>query len=121
MIVLRGEQIEALRRPDVDAFRRERTVALRTLFPDETASLDDAALRAHVDAALAGAAAYGLVRKRDLCRFLDLTVLFGLNWKERPERRWMHDILTDRTRGEPGQRLESLVRQALYRLEERAD
>ena len=78
--------------------------------------LGDEALSLLVRKAVVTATHYGLESSRDICRFLDLVMTFGLNW-EAEDLRWMHERMVDEAIADPPARLGRLRREVLYRLE----
>ena len=117
MLVIRKAQMDMFAARNDGLFAQELVPGLRAAFPDETKTRSDAALTEHAREALAQARGYGLAGKRDVARFVNITVLFGLDWARRDETRWMHETLLDDALGRPAQRLEWLVAECLERLE----
>lgn len=65
---------------------------LAEFFPDHCETLRPAALRAHVEQAIAQARSHGLTEGPHLCLFVDLVFLFGHDFDSQP---WAAGILRD--------------------------
>jgi hypothetical protein len=115
-LVIRRAQLQLMARLSDESFLDEMLAHVRTHFPRETAGLAEPSLRRHLEQAIAEARGYSLVRRQDLCRFINLTMLFGLAWAEREPQKWMHALMT-RPEMTPAQRLSRLQRRCLYQLE----
>jgi len=91
------------------------TSHLRAHFPAEVGELDDAELARNIEAALQVATRYGLRSERDRCRFINITTLYGLEFADAPEHRWMHQMLIEPAVPDPAQRLERLCLELIER------
>jgi hypothetical protein len=116
MLVIRKEQMNVLRGASDSALVPEMLAHVRAYFPDKTANQDDTALTVQVKGAIKQARRYSLHTKRDLFRFVNLTMMYGLDWEASEDRRWMHDCLVDPSGGNPNQRLKRVFRRCLYQL-----
>lgn len=104
MLTIRRNQLRALALGD--SLVRDVVDHLRAHLPEQVAQWSDEEAKTHVRAALRSAYSYGLEGRRDLFRFVNLTVFAGLRWWRRPETAWMHDALRDLGLGSPTQRLQ---------------
>jgi len=116
MLVIRKEHMEALSKAQEERFIVEMMAHLRTDFPDETSDMGDAALRQYVEDTLDVAKKYGLSSRQDLYRFVNLTMLYGIEFENTDDKHWMHEYLTDPAISDPGKRLERLHNECVYRL-----
>lgn len=117
MLTIRKEQMQALRRVTIQEFEKDMLQHLMQFFPDESAAMGDKALRAHIRHAIARAKEYGVTSERDLCKYLNLTMVYGRNFDTDRELEWMRDFLTDADVPDPSERMSRLYAEALYRLE----
>src|SRR4051812_18732819 len=112
MLTIRNQQMRAME----DALRRAFVPQLidhaRACHAERAAALGDNGLAEHLRALLRLADGYGVVGGQDLCRLLDLSLVFGLGWDSSEELRWMHTRMQDTTLPDPGRRLAVLFREA---------
>jgi hypothetical protein len=117
MIVIRHVQMAQFA-----ADRRRRTLAglcdaLRASYPTQLTALTPIALYRRVMQAIGRAEAYGLDSEEDWRRYLELTVLHGWDFDQRPALAWMRQCLTDERISMPAARLTRLLDQCAYRAE----
>ena len=120
MLTIRKEQVQALSRVTIQEFEKDMLQHLMQFFPDESAAMGNKELRAHIRHAIARAKGYGVSSERDLCKYLNLTMVYGRDFDTDPEVEWMRDFLTDPDVSDPGERMSRLYAEALYRLEPEA-
>lgn len=104
MLTIRRSQLRAIALGD--ALVRDVVDHLRTHLPDRIAHWSDDEAKAHVRTALRLAYSYGLRGRRDLFRFVNLTVFAGLRWWRNPETAWMHTAMRNVDLGSPSRRLQ---------------
>jgi hypothetical protein len=63
------------------------------------------------------AAVYGITAKRDVCKFIDLMIVFGRDFDTEKGSRWARDILGKKRSS--GARIQALLRAAKARLRNR--
>jgi hypothetical protein len=95
VLIIRAEQMAALAAPHRERFVQKTLATLAKLFPGDPRLPDDAAMRAQVNAGMVRAEGYGLGRDREVGLFLVLVHDLGLGFEERPNRRWIGEILRD--------------------------
>jgi hypothetical protein len=117
MLTLRKEQLRALALGDT--LVREGSAHLRTHLRARVAGWSDADLREHVRRALRSGSSYGLTGRRDLLRFLTLSVFAGRRWWRRPETAWLHDAMRNLDLGTPRDRLDHTFERYVRELEDR--
>jgi hypothetical protein len=120
MLTIRKEQMQALSRVTIQEFEKDMAQHLTQFFPDESAAMGDKALRAHIRHAIARAKEYGVTSERDLCKYLNLTMVYGRDFDTDPELEWMRDFLTDPEVPDPSERMSRLYAETLYRFEPEA-
>jgi hypothetical protein len=84
--------------------------------PETAASIGGSQLPDYVRSVLKKAYHYGATTNHDYCRFLDLAVLFGLDWSL-PNLQWLHQSLSDAAISDPSIRFARTYRRAIFRLE----
>jgi len=90
---------------------------LTRFFPDESGAMGEEGLREHVRHAIDRGKDYGLTSERDLCKYLNLTMVYGRDFDIDPQLEWMREFLTDPDVPEPSERMSRLYAQTLYSLE----
>lgn len=117
MLTIRRDQLDALRAPAVHELVLELVTHIKHHFPAETAGESDEDLYARVKATLHRAEKYGMQGKRDAYRYVDVSMLYGADFDERPVTAWTVDFLTDEDVSSPSQRMNRLFDEVSYRLE----
>ena len=117
MIVISHEQMALLA-----ADRRRHTLAalcdvLRVSHPDRLRAFSPIALYRRVMQAIERAEVYGLHGKADWRHYLELAVLHGWDFDQRPTLIWMRECLTDERISTPSARLARLIDQCAHRAE----
>lgn len=83
--------------------------------PERAAEIGADALRDLLGSAIGRALEYGLAETPDLYSFIDLVMIFGLDWSGK-DLRWMQDRMMDASKGDPPQRLADLRREVVRKL-----
>ncbi len=118
MLVIRRAQEETLGRPNLLTFIREMQNHLRSHFPEAMSPYADEQLQSLIEVALGKAAHFGIRSKRHACQFLNLCALYGWKFLDQGKNRWMLEkYLENPNISDPGNRIELLVDQCLWRLE----
>jgi hypothetical protein len=113
--------MDALRDVSDAALVPEMLAHVRASFPEATVNQDEQSLTASVTAAIKKARVYSLFSNQDTCKFINLTMVFGSDWENSQDRRWIHDALTDSSGGTPSERLDCVYRKGLFQLEAGTD
>lgn len=116
MLTVKTSQMEALQRAALLGHSEPYLAHVRTYHAAACARIGEPGLKAHVTAALGQGWDVGLRTQRELLAYLDLVMVFGLDWSL-PETSWLHDGLSDASAGSLSARLAMLRRQAAHRLE----
>ena len=89
---------------------------VRECHPEAVKAIGEPRLPAHVSAALNKAFEYGIETTPDYFRFLDLAVVFGVDWTK-DDLKWMDEEMSDQSVPEPSARLDKLFLHAMYKLQ----
>jgi hypothetical protein len=116
MLTIRPDQLEAMTFGYLLGRRPAFIAHLREFHAPSVAEKDDDGLQRLLADALRKAMSYHLTSTRDICGFLDLVMVFGLDWTI-PENAWLHDALAGDSPADAPRRLERLRRRAMYRLD----
>jgi|SRR5581483_3273157 len=94
MLMIRQSQMAVLRDAILESFRRKLAEHLRANFP-ACADMSATELDAFVADGVARAAQYGITVERDICKFLNLMVVFGRDFDVK--RPWAQEVLAQNT------------------------
>jgi len=117
MLLIRQAQLNAMMDAQRADFVQEMCRHLLAHFRPQLAVLDATDLRKCVSRTLDRAMKYGFTTRQEYCRYLNLAALYGWQFDEDPQYRWMRDYLTDSGIGRPVDRLDRLIDACLERLE----
>jgi hypothetical protein len=106
---VRREQMEAYREAALRDFEGRVVEHVARCFPDRLATLGEDGLRRMIRAGVERAGVHGVVAARDVCKFIDLMLVFGVNFDR--EREWAREILD--AKGDPFKKMRRLFGRAL--------
>ena len=115
-LTIRPSQLAEFSRVEVQKFKSWMLVHLNKFFPRECQSEGETQLRETIQYGIKRAASYGITSKQDVCKFIDLMVLFGRNFDTETRSRWAGEILGKP--GNPSAKMISLFREAKSHLRE---
>jgi len=119
VLTIRQEQYSLLSKQTVLSNPRKFVNHARSYHPRECGAMDEEVLTEHVRSILAIALDRGILATRDLLTFLDLAMVFGLDWSG-AKLNWLNEGLHKREGGTISDRLRRLRLEAIYRLEAEA-
>jgi hypothetical protein len=95
MLIIGDEQLDALKRIARKDFERRMLRHLKDFFPGKTggASASEEQARAFIAHAISRAKEYGIVKERDVARYVILATLFGARFDSEKRYRWAKQIL----------------------------
>ena len=103
MLVVRDEQMLVF---ELSLFRRWVTDHLRRFFPAQCERLGTKTLSERIDFGISRARNHGFKAERDICRYLDIMLVFGPTFdRDLP---WAKEILEDSRFALPGMRMDVL-------------
>jgi hypothetical protein len=110
LIVIRNEQLEALKYPQLLKFVRNVCLQIKSqsklIVPNQT----DKELEKNIFSSISKAQKkYGLISQSDCTSFVNISVEFGWDFDENPENEWMKMILQDPDITNPSSRLSLLI------------
>jgi hypothetical protein len=111
MFKIRPEQKAAFREDALHDFEERMILHVERCFPGRRVELGDEGLRQVIRRGIEQAASYGIVAERDVCKFVDLMLVFGVDFHE--ERSWAKAILEDASIRDPVIRMRLLFERAL--------
>jgi len=114
MFIIRRAQMEKFSEAAVSRFEGKLMIHLRTLFPRVCSRLGEQGVRDVIQHGIRRAAEYGIVRERDVSRYIGVMFMFGPEF-DRKTKDFFHDVLRDPVLG-AGARSNALCKAALSRL-----
>lgn len=115
-LTMRPSQLAEFSRAEVDKFKSWMLVHLNKFFPSECQSAGETQVKEAILYGIKRAASYGITSKRDVCKYIDLMVVFGRNFDVEARSRWASEILNKP--GDPTWKMRSLFREAKSHLRE---
>ena len=113
---MRPSQLADFSRVEVQKFKSWMLVHLHKFFPRECQSAGDTQLGETIQYGIRRAASYGITSKRDVCKYIDLMVVFGRDFDTESRSRWAGEILNNP--GNSAIKMRSLFREAKLHLRE---
>jgi hypothetical protein len=95
MFVIRNEQMEAFRAAFIGEFENRMLRHLRSVFPDQTLSINDQRLHELIRSGIDNSKKYGMKMEGDIRRYLECSVSYGWDYDTDPNFRWAGEILHD--------------------------
>jgi hypothetical protein len=111
MFKVRREQMDAYREAAIRDFEDQVVEHLVRCLPEQAEAMGDRGLRDLVRLGIERAAAFGIVAQRDVCKFIDLMLVFGADFDRRCA--WASEILAAPEPADPFARMRLLHARAL--------
>ena len=111
MFKIRKEQVGAFREESIRDFEQQMLDHLQRCFPERWPALGEARARELIRAGIARAARHGIDSEGDVCKLVDLMLVFGADFDERCA--WAKDIWSAPELATPHAKLMALHRRAL--------
>jgi hypothetical protein len=111
MLTIRQAQFAVLSQLEVRKFEDWMLVHLKKFFPRQCAVAGDTRLREMVQHGIERAAGYGVTARRDVCKYVDLMIVFGRDFDTDSR---TAEMLAQRRN--PGVKMQTLLRAAKVRL-----
>ncbi len=113
MLIIRQHQMETLQRAALMGFENRMVAHLNHFFPDECAAMEESGTRQIIRYGIERAGHYGIVAERDVCKYIDVMVVFGPDFDTDANLPWAVEILSDETITDNKGRVDLLVTSAL--------
>jgi|SRR6266850_4918821 len=97
MLKLRKEHLDAFEAQAISLFANRVVAHVKSVWPDESAELEDSVLRSLVQTAIHRAGMLGLSSEYDIVRFADLCFILAADFETNPLSIWTRGILVDKT------------------------
>jgi hypothetical protein len=112
-MIIREEQLGAFSESLILDYKRRVEKHLRRCFPNQCAHLTEGDIRKLIQNGIVRSAKYGVVGERDVCLFIDLMFVFGMEFDMSD---WAAQILGDPWRTDPTQKIDCLFDAGLTRV-----
>jgi len=112
MLTIRKEQLAVFGPVGKKAFEDRMVAHLKRVFPDKSEVLGEPQLRETIQYGTQRAAAYRIISERDVCRYIDLMILYGRDFDKDPHLPWAQSTLENRALRNPTSKIERLYKAA---------
>jgi len=107
-MVIHPAQMAAFSQSATERFESRMLEHLNTCFPEQCRAWGEPKVRSTIRYGTERASAYGITAQRDVCRYIDLMVLFGPDFDRDSSLPWLSAVLNDRAMRDPTVKLEAL-------------
>jgi hypothetical protein len=108
MLTLRKEQLAVFGPLGKKAFEDRMLSHLKKVFPEQSEALGEPKLRETIQSGTQRAAAYRIISERDVCKYIDLMILYGRDFDKDPNLPWAQSILQNQAIRNPSSKIERL-------------
>jgi hypothetical protein len=112
MLTIRKEQIAVFGPLGKKVFEDRMLTHLKKFFPEQSESLGEPKLRETVQYGTQRAAAHSIISERDVCKYIDLMILYGRDFDKDPNLPWAQSILRNQALRNPSAKIERLLEAA---------
>jgi hypothetical protein len=116
VIVIDERNFEQFERAAFERFLSDMRAHIERCFPEQFLALERETLDELLRHGLARARAHGFSGERDVCKFIDLMLVFGRGFDRDPQFPWASEILVGRWPIDPSARIDRLGEEALAAL-----
>jgi hypothetical protein len=116
-MIIRKEQLKVFSESMIENYKRRVEEHLRRSFRNECAQLTRLDIRGLIENGIVRSAKYGVVTERDVCLFIDLMFVFGLEFDTND---WASQILNDPWHTDPTQKIDYLFDVGLIRVKKQS-
>lgn len=93
MLIIRKEQMEALRTSMSRRFEQRMLEHIKNTFPDRIKQVSDEKIRTVIQDSIKKAESYTIEYEDDIRRFIEYLIIYGTQLDTKPETRWIGEIL----------------------------
>ena len=112
MLTIRKEQLAVFGPLGKKAFEERIIVHLKKIFPEQSEALGEPKLRETIQYGTQRAAAYRIISERDVCKYIDLMILYGRDFDKDPKLPWAQSVLQNQAIRNPSSKIERLYKAA---------
>lgn len=108
MLNIRHEQSAVFEQASQIDFEDRMVVHLKSFFPKHSSALGDEKMRQLIQFGIQRAGTHAFVNERDVCKFIDLMIVFDPGFDQDPACDWAGEILGDPTLTSPPEKMDRL-------------
>ena len=112
MLTIRKEQLAAFRPLGEKTFEDRVIAHLKKVFPEQSESLGEPKLRESIQYGKQRAASYKIISERDVCKYIDLMIVYGRDFDKDPNHPWAQSILQNQAIKDPSIKINRLFHSA---------
>jgi hypothetical protein len=112
MLIIRKEQLAVFGPLGKKAFEDRMIPHLKKVLPEQSEALGEPKLRETIQYGTQRAAAYRIISERDVCKYIDLMILYGRDFDKDPNLPWAQSILQNQALRNPTSKIERLYKSA---------
>jgi len=118
MWTIRQKQIDAFRKDAVQRFENRMIEHIAKFFPKQSEALGESTVRETIRLGVKQSAEFGIVTERDVCLYIDLMMIFGLDLERSDALPCASRILRDMANNYPANKIDVLYDAALAQLKD---
>jgi hypothetical protein len=115
MLTLSRKHMQVFSAAALESFEDRVLAHLNRCFPEQCKGLSEMALRETIRSGIKRAAKYEIIAERDVCKYIDVMLVFGRDFDNDSELPWARAILSDGTLKRPPARIDRLYKLAMER------
>jgi hypothetical protein len=112
MLTIRKEQMSVFGPLGKKAFEDRMLAHLKKVFPEQSEALREPELRETIQYGTQRAVAYHITSERDVCKYIDLMILYGRDFDKDPNHPWAQSILQNQSIKNPSTKVDRLFNAA---------
>ncbi len=121
MLRISKKQLGQLAEDDYEGFVRDMLVHIEEHFPEHYIKLGEDNTRGLVDLGVDKAKQHSFDSERDICKYINLMLCFGVEFDEDPKQIWAQAILTDPMQNYGPEKMKKLYAAAEAHLKQKMD
>jgi len=112
MLTIRKEQLAVFGLLGQKTFEDRVVIHIKKVFPEQAEAFGEPKLRETIQYGTQRAAAYRIVSERDVCKYIDLMILYGLDFDKDPKHPWAQSVLQNQALRNPSTKVDRLFKAA---------
>lgn len=118
MLIIRKEQKEVLAKAAKNVFEERMLVHLKKFFPKHYEALGEDNTRELITYGIERAATYDIITERDVCKYIDLMISFGLEFDKDDNLPWAVKIFNDTSWKDASAKTDALFKAGIRHLQD---
>jgi hypothetical protein len=112
MFTIRKEQLAVFGSVGKKAFEDRMLAHLKKFFPDKYEAVGDLKVREAIQYGTQRSSAYRIISERDVCKYIDLMMVYGRDFDKDPNLPWAQSVLQNQAIKDPTSKIERLCKAA---------